>query len=153
MAGKLIRQIDGYNVLDPSAIAAIQHSDPAGSQKVSEVGRLPLPFPYISGGAVAYTTNLTTSRPLPRIGLGLAVYNNDTSVHSITVSQATTAALAAGVTNAGGNVGIPCTPGTWTYIATGVNNWVVADSANLLVFLIADNTSIVNQIPAQVPGY
>jgi hypothetical protein len=151
-----IRTVPGSNVLDPAAIVNNQYSDAAGSQKVSEVGRHNLPFPYISGGTTAYTTNLTTALPLPKKGMGLAVYNNSSTVHSITLGESVTspaAALAAGVTDASGHVGVPCTPNVWTYIATGTKNWVIADSASLLVFLISDNSEIVNQIPAQVPGY
>lgn len=151
-----VRTVPGPNTLDPSAIASIQYNDAAGSQKVSEVGIHPLPFPFISGGALAYTTNLTTARPLPRIGMGLAVYNNSATVHAITLGEsasAPAAALAAGVTDAAGHVGIPCIPNAWTYIATGLHNWIVADSALLLVFIISDNTTITNQTPAQVPNY
>jgi hypothetical protein len=150
------RVVPGANTMDPSSIANNQYNDAAGSQKVSEVGRHPLPFPYISGGAVAYTTNLTTALPLPKKGMGLAVYNNSGAVHAITLGESATspaAALAAGVTDADGHVGIPCAPNSWTYIATGLKNWVISDSALLLVFLISDNSLIVNQTPAQTPGY
>jgi hypothetical protein len=156
MAGKNIRNTPGFATLDPSSIVNNQYNDAAGSQKVSEVGIHPLPFPFVSGSTIAYTTNLTTARPLPKNGMGLAVYNNDTSVHSITLGESATspaAALAAGITDAAGHVGIPCIPARWTYIACGTQNWVIADSALLLVFLIDDNSQITNQIPAQVPGY
>ena len=151
-----IRTVPGEATLDPAAIANNQYNDSAGSQKVSEVGRHNLPFPFISGGAVAYTTNLTTQLPLPKNGMGLAVYNNSAAVHSITLGESATspaAALAAGVTDVNGHVGVPCTPNSWTYIATGTKTWVIADSASLLVFLVSDNSHIVNQQPAQVPGY
>lgn len=151
------RTVPGPNTMDPAAISSIQYNDAAGSQKVSEVGIHPLPFPFISGGVLSYKTNLTTTPlPLPRKGMGLAVYNNSAAVHSITLGESAAAiptALAAGVTDAAGHVGIPCTPNTWTYIATGLQNWVIADSALLLVFIISDNTTITNQTPAQVPNY
>src|ERR1700687_3525680 len=95
------RTVPGANTLDPSAIANNQYNDAAGSQKVSEVGRYPLPFPYIIMGATAYTTNLTTARPIPKSGMCLAIYNNDTVVHAITLGESASlpaAALAAGVT-------------------------------------------------------
>lgn len=151
-----IRTVPGENTLDPSAIANVEYNDAAGSKKVSEVGRHNLPFPFISGGSVSYTTNLTTARPLPKKGMPLAVYNNSGTVHSVTLGESASspaAALAAGVTDAAGHVGVPCTPNAWTYIATGTKTWVIADSASLLVFLVSDNSSIVNQQPAQVPGY
>src|SRR5271170_1553333 len=150
-----VRTVPGSNTLDPQAIANNQYNDAAGSQKVSEVGIHALPFPYISGGALAYTTNLTTARPLPKKGMGLAVYNNSGTVEAITLGESATspaAALAVGVTDANGHVGVPCTPNDWTYIATGTKTWVVSNSASLLVFLISDNSEIVNQMPAQVPG-
>ena len=153
----IIRTVPGFNNIDPNAILNNQYNDAAGSQKVSEVGQHLLPFPYVSGGSIAYKTNLTTTPlPLPKKGMGLAVYNNDTTVHAITLGESATspsAALAAGVTDANGHVGIPCMPASWTYIATSIQNFVIADSALLLVFLIDDNSIVVNQQPAQVPGY
>ena len=151
-----IRTVPSFNVLDPGAIANNQYSDAAGSQKVSEVGTHPLPFPYISGGVVAYTTNLTTARPLPKKGMTLAVYNNSAAVHAVTLGESASSpasALAAGITDSAGHVGIPCIANAWTYIATGTKNWVITDSAVLLVFLVSDNSEIVNQMPAQVPLY
>lgn len=150
------RTVPGPNVLDPNAILNNQYNEAAGSQKVSEVGKHLLPFPYINLGLTVYTTDLTTARPLPKQGMGLAVYNKDTAVHAITLGESASspaAALAAGVTDASGHVGVPCTPGTWTYIATGLKTWVVSDNNNLLVFLISDNSYIFNQSPAQTPNY
>jgi|SRR5580698_5141550 hypothetical protein len=151
-----VRTVPGFNNLDPNAIENNTYNDAAGSRKVSEVRRHCLPFPYISGGSLAYTTNLTTARPLPKKGMGLAVYNNSGAVQSVTLGESATSpasALAAGVTDANGHVGVPCIPNAWTYIATGTKTWVVADSASLLVFLISDNSEIVNQMPAQIPNY
>jgi hypothetical protein len=153
---KTIRTVPAYANIDIGAIENNTYNDAAGSKKVSEVGRHNLPFPYISGGVTAYTTNLTTARPLPKPGMGLAVFNNDTSVHAVTLGESATSptsALAPGVTDANGHVGVPCAPGVWTYIATGTKTWVVSNSALLLVFLVSDNSEIVNQQPAQIPGY
>jgi hypothetical protein len=151
-----IRTVPGFNNIDPNAIENNTYNDAAGSRKVSEVGRHNLPFPMISGGTTAYTTNLTTALPLPKKGMGLAIYNNSGTVHSVTLGESVSspaAALAAGVTDAAGHVGVPCTPNAWTYVATGTKTWVITDSASLLVFLISDNSEIVNQQPAQVPVY
>ena len=151
-----IRTVPGFNILDPDAIKNNQYNDAAGSQKVSEVGRHNLPFPVNTAGVFTYTTNLTTALPLPKKGMTLAVYNNSGTVHAVTLGESATspaAALAAGVTDASGHVGVPCTPNAWTYIASGTKNWVVADSASLLVFLVSDNSEIVNPQPAQVPLY
>ena len=80
--------------------------------------------------------------PLPSSGLCLAVYNSDTTTHSLTLGEdSTTVPLAAGQTDANGHVGIPCAPG-WTYIACNESNWVITDDDTLMVFIIDDNSSI-----------
>jgi hypothetical protein len=138
----------GMNVKDPSSISNLTYNDAAGSQKISDVGRHLLPFPYVNSGSIAYTTNLTTIQPLPKPGMGLAVYNKDTAYHAITLGEASSqTALAAGATDATGHVGIACAPGAWTYIATGTQGYVIADNANLLVYLIDDNSLMQNQNP------
>jgi hypothetical protein len=141
---KNIRQIGGNNVQDPSSIDAVEFSKSAGSKKVSEVGRHLIPIPYISGGVVAYTTDASTARRLPNAGICLAVYNNANAVGSITLGPGPSAptVLAPGATDASGNVGVPCAPNSWTYIACDVNVWVIASVATLLTFIIDDETSI-----------
>lgn len=140
---KNMRNVPGDKIQDPSIIENLQYNDPAGSKKVSEVGRHLLPLTYISGGVTAYTTDATTIKALSSKGACLAVYNNANAVGSITLGEASTqASLAAGVTDATGHVGIPCPPNAWTYIACGNQNWVIASAATLLVFLIEDNSSI-----------
>lgn len=141
---KNIRNLQGQNVQDPSAIANLEYNDAAGSKKVSEVGRHLLPLKFISGGAVAYTTDASTARRLDSPGRCLAVYNNAGALGSITLGNVTAApvVLAAGVTDANGNVGIPCQPNAWTYIACDDNYWVIASAATLLVFVIDDKTAI-----------
>lgn len=141
---KNIRQTQGQNVYDPSSIEALEFNPSAGSKKVSEVGRALLPLKYINAGSVAYTTDATTLRMLDFPGKCLAVYNASGTVQAITLGTkaSTPTALAAGVTDANGKVGIPCTPNAWTYIACAANDAVIADSANLKVFLIDDETNI-----------
>lgn len=143
---KNIRNISGCNVQDPSIIDNLEYNDAAGSKKVSEVGRHLLPLKFISVGATAYTTDATTARTLDNMGTCLAVYNNSGAVHAVTLNESSSiVALAAGATDSSGHVGIPCAPNSWTYIACGRSNWVITDSATLLVFLIDDNTSIVQE--------
>lgn len=148
------RTIPGSGVVDPGSISSIQYNDAAGSKKVSEVGKHLLPIPVVSAGVLSYVTTVTgTPIPLPRMGMNLAVYNNDTAIHAITLGESATspaAALAVGITDANGHVGIPCPPAAWTYIATSSQQWVVADNSKLLIFLIDDNSQIVNTLPAQV---
>jgi hypothetical protein len=142
---KNIRQSNGNNVQDPSSISALEFSKSAGSKKVSEVGRHLLPIPYINLGSIAYTTDASTAKKLPNAGTCLAVYNNSASLGSITLGSLPTTAptvLAAGVTDASGNVGIPCAPNAWTYIACDVSTWVIASASTLLTFIIDDETSI-----------
>jgi len=107
-----------------------------------------LPLKTISGGATAYTTDASTIKVLDNLGACLAVYNNSSTVHAVTLGEAATqTALAAGVTDANGHVGIPCMPNAWTYIACATSRYVITDSASLLVFLIDDNTTIQNEQP------
>lgn len=141
---KMIRNVPGNQVQDPSAIAAMEFSKSAGSKKVSEVGKHLIPIPYINAGSVAYTTDASTARRLPNAGLCLAVYNNAGAVGSITLGSAPAAptSLGVGVTDANGNVGVPCPPGEWTYLACDANVWVIGSAATLLVFIIDDETSV-----------
>lgn len=142
------RNIPGSNVQDPSVIEAMQYSDAAGSKKVSEVGRHHLPLKFVNAGAVAYTTDASTIRQLDNLGACLAVYNNSAAVHAVTLGEASTqTALAAGVTDSTGHVGVPCMPNAWTYIACATSKFVITDNAALLVFLIDDNTTIQNEQP------
>ena len=140
MALILKRNVAGNNVQDPNAISLNTYSDQAGSRKVSEVGRSLLP---LGNGASGFTTDASTARILPGMGVNLAIYNKDTSVHAVTVSSSgSTAALAAGETDVNGNVGIACPPATYTYVACYDDTWVITDSAMLVVYLINDNSSI-----------
>jgi hypothetical protein len=140
---KKVRSINSGMIVDPSTLDNLKYNNPAGSQKVSEVGKHLLPLKYISGGAVAYTTDASTARVLDRAGACLAIYNNSGTVQSLTLNEASTiASLAPGVTDSAGHVGIPCMPNSWTYVACGYSNWVITSSANLLVFLINDETYI-----------
>lgn len=146
MANQNIRQVQGGNVnqYDPSSIAGMEFNPPAGSQKVSEVGRSLLPLKYISGGVLTYTTDASTARILDAPGLCLAIYNNSGTLGSVTLGTGNTAPtlLAAGVTNSSGQVGIPCQPNTWTYIACGKNNWVITNASTLITLWIEDHTAI-----------
>ena len=141
---KNIRQTQGQNVYDPSNIDALEFNPQAGSRKVSEVGRALIPLKYISAGSVAYTTDASTARRLDFPGKCLAVYNNSATLGSITLGTGDSAPLllAAGVTDVNGNVGIPCAPNSWTYIACNLNNWVISNASTTMVFLIDDETNI-----------
>ena len=134
------RNSPGNQTQDPSAMDMLTYSDQSGARKTSEVGRSLLP---LGDGAGGYTTDASTARILPGAGRNLAIYNNSAAVHSVTISAASsTVALAAGAANAAGNVGVACAPNSYTYVACNQNNWVVTDSATLLVYLIDDYSSI-----------
>lgn len=151
MANITKRTLPGNVVQDPSAIDILTYSDQVGSWKVSESGRNLLPLGNGSGG---YTTDASTARILPAAGQNLAIYNSDTSVHAVTISNSnSTSALGPGVTDVNGNVGIACPPSTYTYVACNQSNWVVTDNAALYVYLIGDSTAILPVAPTLQNNY
>lgn len=140
---KKMRNVPGDKIQDPSAIHNLEYNNAAGSKKVSEVGRHLLPIPYVSVGVVVYTTDASTKRILPSLGRCLAVYNNAGAVGSVTLGETSAiVSLAAGVTDASGHVGIPCTPNAWTYIACNEQQWVITSAATLMVFIIDDDSDV-----------
>jgi hypothetical protein len=141
---KYIRNLNGYSVQDPSIIENLTYNPQAGARKVADVGRQLLPIPQ-SGGT--WTTTPTVATGLPNMGRNLAVYNNSGSLGTITLgtSNAVTS-LAAGVTNSSGQAGIPCAPNSWTYIACGMQQWVISSASTLLVFIIGDTSYVVQEV-------
>lgn len=138
-----MRNVPGDKIQDQSIIDNLQYNNPAGSKKVSEVGRHLLAIPYLLVGVPSYTTDASTKRILPSLGRCLAVYNNAGAVGSITLGETTSiVSLAPGVTDSDGHVGIPCAPNSWTYIACNEQQWVIASAATLLVFIVDDDSSI-----------
>lgn len=142
------RNQPGNKSEDMAIIANLVYNQAAGADKVSEVGKHLLPF-ATPGSGTGYSTDVSGGAfALPGAGKNLAIYNNSGAVEAITFGvDGTVTALAVGVTDSDGNVGLPCMPNSWSYFAAGYNSWVISTSANLLVFLINDNTSI--QIQAQ----
>jgi hypothetical protein len=137
------RNFPGYLTQDEGALANIEYNEPAGAVKTSEQGNWLAP---LGNGSNGFTTDASTARILPKLGQNIALYNSDTAIHTVTISNSnTTTALAPGATNAAGNVGIPVPPGTWFKTCCFLNNWVVTDSTLLFVYLINDATSIVIQ--------
>jgi len=129
---------------DLGALGNLTYSHAAGAVKTTTTG-LALD-PLLSGDGVTFTTNATSALALPAKGKSLAIYNNSSSLGSITfgTSSAVTV-LAPGVTNATGQVGIPCLPNAWTYVSAYQYQWVIASASTLLVFLVSDSTSITQQ--------
>jgi len=126
---------------DQGSIESTVFSPYSGAQKNAEVGTHLLP---IDDGAGAKTTNATSARGLPAKGRNLAVYNNAGAVGSVTLGSASSVVSQApgAVNGSTGEVGIPCAPNSWTYIACWDKNWVIASAATLFVFLIADDSTI-----------
>ena len=128
-------------VEDPSSLDAIIYSRQTSGFKVSETGSTLMP---LNTGA-AYTTNAVAGVTLPKQGCLLAIYNKDTSVHAVTLglnAASVSAALALGVTDANGNVGVPIAPAQWVYLSCFTDQYVITDSAQLLVFMVADDSQI-----------
>jgi hypothetical protein len=142
MAGTILkRNLPGNNSNDLGSIGLNEYNNYSGAQKVTEVGRNLLPL-VTPGTGTGYTVTPTTAFPLGFAGLNFAVYNPTGTVGAITFgTDNTVTALAAGTTDSSGRVGLPCTPNSWSYFASGYSNWIIA-GAGMLVFLINDDTNI-----------
>jgi len=142
---KNIRQLPGKKIEDQPTIVNNQYSNSAGAEKNTEVGRHLIPLNLAAG---TYTTDATTARRLPSKGRNIAVYNNAGAVGSITLGDGVVAlaSLAPGVVdNATKRVGIACKPNDWTYIACYEQVEVIASANTLLVYLIEDDSYIVQE--------
>jgi len=145
------RNVNGNTVQDPSAISVLQYNNPSGARKSVQMGQhlLPLPVPGVGTG---WTTDVSGGAyALPTAGKSLVVYNNSNTLGSITFgTDSTVTALAAGVTDSSGRVGLPCLPNQYTVLASGYSNWVISSASTLLVFLVNDESSIQAVAPAIV---
>jgi hypothetical protein len=127
------------NNIDAGSAVSQSYNEQAGAQKNTEVGRYLVP---LKSDATTYTTDASTARALPSKGRNLAIYNNANAVGSATLGDdASMASLGAGAADSNGNVGIPCKPNDWTYIACNERQFVRTSASTLLVFLIEDDTS------------
>lgn len=125
--------------VDPGSAMNNTYNQYSGAQKNMEVGRHLKP---LKADATTYTTDASTARAIPP-GKNIAVYNNNAAIGAVTLGEDNTvSALAAGVTDANGHVGIPCKPNDWTFIACYDKTWIKSTAATLLVFLIEDDTSV-----------
>jgi hypothetical protein len=143
-ANKKIRQMKGQTHEDVLNAGALTFNRQSSGQKNMPVGPHLRPHKNSSG---SFTTNFTAVQAL-KLGTLLAVYNNSGTVQALTLSDdGAVAALAAGATNPGGDVGIACKPNDWTYISAYDKRFARADSANLFVYIVADDTYITNENP------
>jgi hypothetical protein len=139
---KKMRQMDGRDTTDPSNINNLTYNEASGGFKNLNIGPFLKP---IRTGTNSYTTDATTARSV-RKGSIIAIYNNSGTLGAITCGDsASMTALAAGATDTNGNVGIPCPPNTWTYIATNDKQFIRTTAATLLTFIIEDETYITSQ--------
>lgn len=140
------RQVDGAGSRDQSSIDLLIYNERSGARKSMEVGRALLP---LQNGAASWTTNASAAPiALPAAGKNLAIYNNSSTVYSVTVGDSTMTAQAVGAVQSGATapfVGVPCQPNSWTYLSTGQWNFVATNNASLQVFLIDDPTFIITQ--------
>jgi hypothetical protein len=139
------RAIPGDQSRDPSAVELLTYNERSGARKSIEVGRALLP---LQNSATTYTTNATTPIALPSAGKNLAIYNNSGAVGAVTVGDSTMTPQAAGAVQvSAGNafVGVAVAPNSWTYLSSGIWNYVGTTAATLLVYLIDDPTYIITQ--------
>ena len=139
---KKIRQMDGRGTEDPANINNLTYNEASGGFKSIAIGPF---FKPIRIGTSSYTTDASTARGV-RKGAIIAIYNNSGTLGAVTCGDSTAmAALAAGVTDVNGNVGIPCAPNSWTYIATNDKQFIRTTAATMLTFIVEDETYISSQ--------
>jgi hypothetical protein len=137
------RNFPGSHTLDTNQINNLGFNEISGAAKNTDIGKHLIP---LNDGAGGFTTDATAYKILPAMGKSVAIYNNSAAVQSVTLGESTAiVSLGVGVTDASGHVGIPCKPSDWTIIACGESQYIITSSADLLVFLIDDNTYLINQ--------
>lgn len=142
---KIIRSRKSRDIRDIGAIADMTYNEAAGSRKSSDFGHYLVP---IDDGAGGKTTTATSVKALA-LGVTLAVYNNDSSVHAIRLSASSSAtALAAGIVDsASGEVGIPIPPNSYKILNNYTMQYLIADSNKLIVMIVLDDSRVTAEIP------
>lgn len=140
------RNVKGNKVVDPSLISNNEYNEASGAQKQIDVGPklIPIPTPLTPFGV---TVANAAAVPLPSKGRSVAIYNNAGVVGVVTFGDSTVTAQALGAVNAAQptSVGIPCKPNDWTYLSAGDATHIITSAATLFVYLIEDDTSLVQQ--------
>lgn len=130
-------------LLDTGLVDNLMFNKFSGGQKNEQIGSHLKP---LKADATTFTTDATTARSLPTKGRSLAIYNNSGTLYAVTLGDdSSVVALASGVTDASGNVGIPCKPNDWTYVSCFDKQFVISQNASLLVFMAEDDTTIVER--------
>jgi len=138
---KYVRSIPSTVVADPNSIDSTSYNFQSGGKKNLPVGPHLIPIPTSS---TSWTTVVNAAPVgLPKLGLNLAIYNNAGTVGTVTIGNTPTiTSQAIGISDAVGNVGVPCPPNSWTYLSMGINQWIVSSAATLFVYIIEDSTFI-----------
>lgn len=136
---KMVRKQPTRAVEDAANVQAITYNRYSGGFKNLNVGPYLQPLHDGSGG---FTTDASAAKAIA-MGSALAVYNNSNQLHSITFGEdGSVTVLASGVASTDGRVGHPCKPNDWTYFSNAEYGWVIAQSANLMVFIMRDDTNV-----------
>lgn len=138
---KKFRQLRGPAIEDQASIDTIKYNEAAGADKNLSVGGF---YEPLNLNATTFTTDATTSRKI-RSGTSIAIYNNSSTLYSVTISETSIAALAPGAVDPNGNVGVPCKPNDWTLVNMAEKNYLITNNVALLVFKIKDETYITSQ--------
>ncbi|HLD91703.1 MAG TPA: hypothetical protein VI911_11950 [Patescibacteria group bacterium] len=135
---KLKNRRKANNNYDPSSVDSNSYNDAAGARKTIEVGHHLKP---IKTGATTFTTDCSTKTKVGK-GISLAIFG--VADGSVTIGDSTVAILATGVTDANGFVGIPVMAEHWIYLNTYTYDYIITSSADIKVFIIEDDTYIIN---------
>lgn len=121
---------------DIGQIASLQFNAYAGASKSMQTGP-----DFRKVGSNNFTSGQTAASGLSvATGSMLWLYNNDSVVHFFTLS--TNSAVAAPSAFASG---CPLAPGSWFQVSTGENSTIRTDSANVGVYIVNDDTALVDQ--------
>lgn len=139
---KKFRQVEGRDVADPANVNNLTYNQASGAFKSIDGGYhlKPIPVPPSS-----FTTNAVAAKSC-RKGTTIAIYNNSGAMQTFNFGESSSVTtLAIGISDASGNVGIPCKPNDWTYLNSNEKEWFITSSANLIIFFVEDETYITSQ--------
>lgn len=140
---KYNRTIDIAAVSSGMDADSLEFNLKSGAKKILPIGPHLIPIPVVVAGSPTWKTDVSTLTALPTLGLNLAVYNNSSTVKSITIGNTSSlASLAVGAVDANGNVGVACPPNSYTNLSMGVNQWIISSDNTLIVYLVEDDTRI-----------
>jgi len=134
----------GREIHDVLNIGSLTFNKASGAQKNLAAGPHLKPL-VLDPAAPTFTTDASTARSV-RPGALLAIYNNSGTAGAITLgTDAAVPALAIGVADSSGRVGIACKPNDWTYVSVYDKSFIRTTAATLLVYIVEDDTYISNE--------